>query len=159
MYVSPKHPDREKLLARQKASPPEEQGRRLATFPRGPGGELRVTLSEYQGRPFLMLKLWERGQDGQLWPTPGKGTCSVRIAELEGMIGALREAVELVGGLGSSGDAGAAGRFALGQPSGQRSRNDDLPPRGRQRRGRDLASTENLPAAPGIGSGPPQDDL
>jgi hypothetical protein len=67
-----------------------EEGRRLATFPRDPTTELRVTLAEYQGHPYISLRVWERGRDGRWWPVKGKG-CSVRIAEAEGLADALRK--------------------------------------------------------------------
>ena len=69
-------------------APPQEQGERLATFPRGDGVELRVTLSEYQGRPYIGLRVWERGQDGAWWPVRGKG-CSVRLTEAAELAEAL----------------------------------------------------------------------
>jgi hypothetical protein len=61
-------------------SPPQEQGERLATFPRGPDAELRCTLAEYQGNPYIALRVWERDTRGAWFPVRGKG-CSVRIAE------------------------------------------------------------------------------
>ena len=64
-------------------TPPQENGRRLATFPRGEGAEMRVNLAEYQGRPFVSLRLWERDGAGAWWPVKGKG-CSVRLNEEAG---------------------------------------------------------------------------
>jgi hypothetical protein len=58
------------------AAPPEERGERLATFPRGPGQEVRVTLDQYEGHAYVGVRLWQNG-----WPTP-KGL-SIRIHELD----------------------------------------------------------------------------
>jgi hypothetical protein len=75
--------------------PPVEHGRRLATLPRGKDAELRLTLAEYQDRPYVGVRIWERGSDGQLWPAKGKG-CSIRIGELPEVIAALRQVEDLV---------------------------------------------------------------
>src|SRR5262249_40284131 len=80
----------------QSPGPLEDEGRRLATLPRGDNVELRVTLSEFRGRPFIALRIWERGGDGQLWPMKGRG-CSIRLHELGEVIGALRSAEDLAG--------------------------------------------------------------
>src|SRR4051812_29226405 len=61
-------------------TPPAENGQRLISFPRGEGIELRVNLSEYQGRPYVSLRVWSRDQGGNWWPEKGKG-CSVRLTE------------------------------------------------------------------------------
>jgi hypothetical protein len=50
------------------------------TLPRGEGAELRVSLAEYQGRPYVSLRVWERGSDGELWPS--KKGCSIRASEI-----------------------------------------------------------------------------
>jgi hypothetical protein len=57
--------------------PPADRGKVLATFPRTgyqdkPDTELRLTLNEYQGRPYLELKGWARGEGGAFWPMPGR---------------------------------------------------------------------------------------
>ena len=75
MWVSPNHPN-----PPQAATPPPETGRRIATFPRGAGVELRVTLAEYRGHEYLALRVFERDQAGQWWPCKGKG-CSIRMNE------------------------------------------------------------------------------
>jgi hypothetical protein len=61
--------------------PPLERGRRLAAFRRGRHGEeeLRVTLDEYEGHPYVAIRLWVEGDDG-VWYPSRKGT-SVRLAE------------------------------------------------------------------------------
>lgn len=141
MYVSPNHPDRERLLARQQAQPPADEGRSLATFRRGPDAELRVSLAEYEGRPYIGLRVWERGQDGRLWPVKGKG-CSVRVGECEGMIAALSEALAIV-------ERGEAMSTTV-----------DTLARGNPARRGGAGATVNRGSRTGtpIGSGPPDDD-
>jgi hypothetical protein len=91
MWVSPNHPN----PPRQTAAP-QESGERVATFPRGDGVELRVNLAEYQGRPYLSFRVWERDQAGTWWPVKGKG-CSVRIGECEELADALARVVGRIG--------------------------------------------------------------
>jgi len=82
-------------------APPAENGRRLATFdrkgPKGERAELRVSLDEYQGHPYISVRLWTIATwgDGGWFPTR-KGI-SIRLGEAEGVAAALAEAVELVG--------------------------------------------------------------
>jgi hypothetical protein len=77
MWRNPNHPRPDD----EQPSAPVETGRRLATFPRGQDQELRVALAEYQGRPYVSLRVWALdSRSGQWWPVKGKG-CSVRIAE------------------------------------------------------------------------------
>jgi hypothetical protein len=95
MYVSKNHPDYERLTApRTPAAAPEPSGEVLATFPRkahdGPECELRVSLEEYQGNPFVSVRVWERDQAGQWWPT--KKGVSVRMGEADGVAEALLRA-------------------------------------------------------------------
>lgn len=79
--------------------PPAEDpaAHRLATFSRGDGEELRVELAEYEGRPFVSLRLWFRGSLGAWHPTR-KGV-SLRLVELPKVVEALGDAeVQLAGG-------------------------------------------------------------
>lgn len=86
MWVNPNHPN-----PPRQAVPPEEQGARLATFPRGPGVELRACLDEYEGHDYLTLRVWEQGRhDGEWWPTR-KGV-SVRLSEAQPLASVLAEA-------------------------------------------------------------------
>jgi hypothetical protein len=90
MWISDRHPNPPKP-----AAPPTDNGRRLATLARGNDAELRVTLAQYQGRPYCAFRVWERGTDGHLWPARNKGL-SVRISELADVIAALRNCEQLV---------------------------------------------------------------
>jgi len=86
VYVSPRHPDYDRLKARASGveasapAPPAETGQRLAVFPRGEGVEMRVSLAEYEGHPYIALRVWERNAAGEWWPVKGKG-CSLRLSE------------------------------------------------------------------------------
>lgn len=90
MWISDRHPN-----PPTPATPPTETGRRLATLARGTNSELRVTLAQYQGRPYCAFRVWERGTDDNLWPARNKGL-SVRISELADVIAALRNCEQLV---------------------------------------------------------------
>jgi hypothetical protein len=89
VWVNPKYPRPEQ------PAPPQEQGERLATLPRNQGEELRINLAEYDGRPYLALRIWARGSDGNLWPVKGKGG-SIRVAEIDEVIDALNRAREIL---------------------------------------------------------------
>lgn len=69
---------------------PVDNGKRLATIRRGEGEELRVSLDEYEGRPFLSIRVWRNG-----YPDPKRGV-TIRIRELadfaDGVAAALEEA-------------------------------------------------------------------
>jgi hypothetical protein len=83
MRVNPRH-----------ASPPRSPvpaargSRRLATFRRDAGEELRVELAEFKGHPYISLRVWAPGTDGRFWPVKGKGV-SVQLREAAGLIAAL----------------------------------------------------------------------
>lgn len=78
------------------AEPPRPSGTLLASFPRksreGPEAELRVVLDEFQGSPYLALRVWQKDQAGNWWPVKGKGV-SIRLSEAGGVADALREAL------------------------------------------------------------------
>lgn len=98
MWINPNHPD-----PPRPPDPPQENGDRLATFERHGGEELRVSLAEFNGHPFVSLRVWAPSQDGQLWPVRGKGV-SVKLREVAG----LAEALAAVAG--QLGDGGPGGR-------------------------------------------------
>jgi hypothetical protein len=68
------------------------EGLRLATIPRSHREELRISIDQYQGRPFVSVRVWVLYPDG--WHPTKKGT-SVRRSELREVISALSEAVDL----------------------------------------------------------------
>lgn len=75
MWISPNHPN-----PPRQPSPPEETGEPLGTFPRNQGAEeLRVSLAEYNGHRYIALRIWERDQAGQFWPS--KRGLSIRLRE------------------------------------------------------------------------------
>ena len=71
---------------------PVDTGERLATLERGESEHVRVTWAEYEGKPFLNIRLWTKAPDGQWWPDKAKGI-TVRVRELgafaEGVAAAL----------------------------------------------------------------------
>jgi hypothetical protein len=75
-------------------APPAQRGEVLAVLRRGRGEELRVVLDEYEGNPYLCLRVWAPCPDGRLMPVRGKG-CSVRLREAEAVAEALVRGVEL----------------------------------------------------------------
>jgi hypothetical protein len=85
---------RSAIPERRTATPPPENGRRLATCQRGPDEELRVNWADYEGRPYLSLRLWTRDDHGQWWPD-GKRGMAVRIRELPDVATAIAEALDL----------------------------------------------------------------
>jgi hypothetical protein len=86
---------RQRLPERRQASPPPEQGRRLATIPRPKDDEeLRISWCEYEGHPYLGVRFWRRGDDGQFWPDKARGF-SIRLRELPDVAEAIAEALEL----------------------------------------------------------------
>lgn len=99
MYVSPKHPDYQRLTApREAAPPPEPPGRLLATFPRpgrgrGPDSELRVVLDEFRGHAYVSVRLWTRSAEGSWFLT--KTGCSIRLSECEDFAAVLEKATRL----------------------------------------------------------------
>jgi hypothetical protein len=76
--------------------PPVDAGRRLLTLPRH-DGELRISISQYQGNDYLSIRVWEPGAyDPGLYPT--KKGVSIRISEIDHVLSALEHAREIVEG-------------------------------------------------------------
>ena len=119
MWISPNHPN-----PPRRTEAPQEQGRLLERFERGDGVELRATLAEFEGHPYISLRVWEPGDGGELWPCKGKGL-SIRLREVDGLVEALREGAALAregGGDTRAAPSGGTGtRPRGGQPGGQRS--------------------------------------
>ena len=86
---------RGRLPERRQSNPPPEHGRRLATIPRPKDDEeLRINWCEYEGHPYLSIRFWRRGDDGQFWPDKHRGF-SIRLRELPDVAAALAEALDL----------------------------------------------------------------
>jgi hypothetical protein len=91
MWINPNHSN-----PPRQPSPPAESGLRRAKLPRRDGREeLRVNLAEYQGRPYLAVRLWQRDQSGAWWPTR-KGV-SIRLSEARDVADALAKALDRTG--------------------------------------------------------------
>ncbi|MBV8611806.1 MAG: hypothetical protein JO034_30735 [Singulisphaera sp.] len=75
--------------------PPEDTGRRLATCPRGKEEELRISWCEYEGNPYLNLRIWKRDQHGRGW-WPDKRGIAIRVRELPDLAEALAAALDLM---------------------------------------------------------------
>ncbi len=82
---------RQQLPERRTATPPTENGPRIGTIERSADEQIRVNWSEFEGKPFVALRLWKRGDDGGWWPD-GKRGISIRIRELPDLAAAIAEA-------------------------------------------------------------------
>ena len=76
----------------QTRTAPTEQGERLATLSRGDSEEIRVTWSVFRDKPFVNVRMWTRGTDGQWWPDPKRGI-AIRRHELHAFAEGLALAV------------------------------------------------------------------
>lgn len=95
MWRNPKYAAQ---AAPEPTAPPEPSGQELASFPRkGPDGaeqSLRIALEEYQGRPYISIRVWQKDRRTQQWWPTKRGT-SLRISEAEGAIEAIEAALTL----------------------------------------------------------------
>jgi hypothetical protein len=83
------------LPPRRQATPPAEQGRRLATIPRPKDdAEIRLNWCEYDGHPYLSIRVWVKDDAGEWWPDKHRGF-SVRLRELPDVADAIAQAAEL----------------------------------------------------------------
>ena len=73
--------------------PPADEGERLATLARADGSELRVSWARYEGRAFLSLRVWSRGDGGAWWPDPKRGL-AIKLRELPDVALALAAALD-----------------------------------------------------------------
>jgi hypothetical protein len=87
VWVNPNRP-------RPEPEPPRDEGYPLASFPRWDGEELRVSLAEYKGHPYVSLRVWWTDPAGRAHPLRGKGV-SVRLGEIAGVVDALLQAGDL----------------------------------------------------------------
>jgi hypothetical protein len=74
-------------------SPPVESGTRLATIDRGPDEQLRIVWAEYDGHPYVGIRLWTADRLGRWWPDRTRGL-SVRIRELGQVAEAIAAAID-----------------------------------------------------------------
>lgn len=70
---------------------PSPEGERLATIPRGKTEELRLAWDEYEGHPYLGLRVWAKLDEGKWIPT--KKGLSIRLHELAELLEGLGLAV------------------------------------------------------------------
>ncbi|MGO9813434.1 MAG: PC4/YdbC family ssDNA-binding protein [Isosphaeraceae bacterium] len=84
---------REQLPPRQSATPPAENGRRVGTIERSATEEIRVNWSEYEGKPFISIRMWKRSDDGAWWPD--KRGIAIRVRELPALAAAIAEALDI----------------------------------------------------------------
>lgn len=146
MWINPKYADRypnaEHGDDRPTATPPAEQGRRLATFERKGRGdersELRVSLDEYQGHPYISVRVWTYDVRVDGWWPSRKGV-SVRLSEASGVADTLNEAVEKVG---DQADRSRAKPIDRGEQGGPPARRDEQ---------RQPSQPQSRPAAPARG--------
>jgi hypothetical protein len=85
---------RQQLPPRRSATPPQENGRRIGTIERSDGEEIRINWCEYEGKPYVSIRLWKRNDQGQWWPD-GKRGMSWRIRELPDLAVAVAELLDL----------------------------------------------------------------
>lgn len=88
----------------EKPAAPPDEGRVLARCARAgrPGQaaeELRLALRQFEGHPFIDLRVWYQTEAGQWLPT--KKGCSIRRGELEQIGRGLREAYRELFGSGA----------------------------------------------------------
>jgi hypothetical protein len=82
------------LPPRRTATPPQENGKRIGNIDRSADEQIRINWSEYEGKPYVSIRMWRRGDDGQHWPD-GKRGISIRVRELPNLAEAIAEALEL----------------------------------------------------------------
>jgi hypothetical protein len=131
MWINPKYrqqaggPSEQLPAVRQR--PPGEQGTVLAVLPRHGGEEMHVSLCDYNGHPYVSLRVWAPGTDGQLWPMKARG-CSVRVKEIMPVARALAEALKLIGA--DAGGSQPPQRRPSGEAPGRAYSLGDQPPAG-----------------------------
>ncbi len=72
----------------------EQDGRRIGTIERSADEQIRVDWCEYEGHPYIDIRLWKCDRSGQWWPD-GKRGMSVRIREMVGFAAAIVKALDL----------------------------------------------------------------
>ena len=64
------------------------------------GEEFRISIDEFEGHPFVSMRIWAPVMGGPMGPVRGK-TMSVRVRELDDVIEALSEARSILEGDGA----------------------------------------------------------
>jgi hypothetical protein len=85
---------RDSAPPRRSTGPPRENGERLAKIDRSETEQIRINWSEYEGKQFLAIRMWKRGDDGQFWPDPKRGI-SIRVRELADLADGIAAAINL----------------------------------------------------------------
>jgi hypothetical protein len=94
MWINPKYAQ-EREPERPRESP-VEQGKCIAAMKRLAGNpgqtdkQLRVTICEFNGHPYIGLRVWFQRDDNQWFPS--KQGCTIRVGEIDDMIAALQKA-------------------------------------------------------------------
>lgn len=69
--TTPQQPAKENEQWAMNINPaPVEQERLISTIAKGRGEELRISFSPYRGRLYLAARIWFRGDDGTMRPSP-----------------------------------------------------------------------------------------
>jgi len=85
---------RDRIPPRRSTGPPQENGPRLASIDRSETEQIRINWSDYEGKPFLSIRMWKRGDDGRFWPDP-KRRISIRVRELPDLADGVAAAIDL----------------------------------------------------------------
>lgn len=86
--------DRQSDQRQDQPQAPQETGQRLATLGRGVDQELRVNLCEYQGKPFVGLRVWNLVKGA--WLPDARRGVTIRVRELHDVADALRQAAKVL---------------------------------------------------------------
>jgi hypothetical protein len=70
-----------------------DQGEVLARVSRPDGTEMRVSSHLYEGKPYVRVGPWQRGEGDSWWPVKSKGT-TVKVRELGDVVVGLLTAME-----------------------------------------------------------------
>ena len=84
---------RQQLPEWRTATPPAENGKRIGTIDRSDSEQIRVNWSEFEGKPFISIRMWKRSLDGSWWPD--KRGIAIRVRELPGLAAAIAEALDI----------------------------------------------------------------
>jgi len=144
---------RDRMPPRRATAPPQENGRRLPTLDRSETEQIRINWSEYEGKPFLSIRMWKRGDYGQFWPAPKRGI-SIRVRELPDLADGVGAAMDLAAphpsGVGPSLQRSPQARQAP-QPAGWENcaRGETATPEGFSPPGTEMTSTNSADDNPG----------